>query len=183
MTCRAAKNSSNSGTRVEVPCETSFPIGPRSRFHGAVQCPSRPNLDEWPNQLKPEDRASRYTFGDEPSSGPRWTIATKDGSVIGFISFGASRDEDSPDHGEVYGLYVDPDYWHQGVGHALMEIAQQDLLQMGFSSANLWVLVGNSRAMMFYEREAWLPDGLSRVEEVWGLEVSSVRYQRSLAQF
>ena len=87
--------------------------------------------DDYLDQLKPEDRASRYTFGDVPSSGPRWIIATKDGSVIGFVSFGASRDEDTPDQGEVYGLYVDPDYWHQGVGRALMDSAQRDLLQMG----------------------------------------------------
>lgn len=71
-------------------------------------------LDEYFDQLKPEDRAHRYTFGDEPSSGPRWIVAAKEDSVIGFVSFGFSRDEETPDHGEVYGLNVDADFWHQG---------------------------------------------------------------------
>ncbi len=138
--------------------------------------------DDYLDQWRPEVRADHYTFGDALSSGPRWTVADDDGSVIGFINFGASRDEDTPDHGEIYGLYVAPDSWQQGVGQALMDNALQNLQQLGFSFANLWVLVGNSRAMRFYERAAWSPDGLTRVEEVWGLEVSSVRYQRSLAQ-
>jgi ribosomal protein S18 acetylase RimI-like enzyme len=138
--------------------------------------------DDYLDQLKPEDRANRYTFGDGRSSGPRWTVAAEDGMVVGFVSFGTSRDEDTPDHGEVYGLYVDPDHWHRGVGRSLMDNAESDFLQTGFSVANLWVLVGNSRATDFYERGAWSPDGTSRVEEVWGLEVSSIRYQRSLSQ-
>jgi ribosomal protein S18 acetylase RimI-like enzyme len=137
--------------------------------------------DDYLEQLKPEDRAGRYTFGNEVSTGPRWIVAEEDGSVIGFASFGACRDADAPEHGEIYGLYVDPDNWQQGVGRALMDSAQRDLIQMGFSLAKLWVLVGNSRAIMFYEHAAWFPDGFRRLEEVWGLEVSSVRYQRSLS--
>ena len=34
--------------------------------------------------------------------------------VVGFVSVGASRDADAD--GELFAIYVDPDYWGRGVG-------------------------------------------------------------------
>lgn len=136
--------------------------------------------DEYLDQLRPEDRSSRYTFGADPFTGPHWLVATHEDTVLGFAQCGRSRDEDTPGHGEVFALYVDPDVWGRGVGRALLASAESTLHRMHCRAANLWVLVGNARTIRFYEHSGWTPDGRARTEEVWGLHVESARFQRTL---
>ena len=54
----------------------------------------------------------------------RWkdmTIIAKAGDrVIGFVVYGPCRDEDLPDAGEVYAIYVLSEYYDQKVGYRLM---------------------------------------------------------------
>jgi ribosomal protein S18 acetylase RimI-like enzyme len=94
--------------------------------------------------------------------------------VIGFVTFGPSRDEDTVGLGEIYALYVDPGRYEAGVGRMLMAHARRRLKAQGFEAAVLWVLLGNERAASFYEREGWEPDGAAREEEPYGI-VSNVR--------
>ena len=79
-------------------------------------------------------------------------LVAKDGaSVIGFASFGPSRDADAmSDRGEVWAIYVHPRAWSAGVGRALWLAARERLAAMGFSSVSLWVIAGNERATRFY---------------------------------
>ena len=44
-------------------------------------------------------------------------VAEVDGEIVGFVSVGASRDEDAD--GELYAIYVHPDHWGTGAGHEL----------------------------------------------------------------
>jgi ribosomal protein S18 acetylase RimI-like enzyme len=94
--------------------------------------------------------------------------------VIGFVTFGPSRDEDTVGMGEIYALYVDPGRYEAGVGRMLMAHARRRLKEQGFGAAVLWVLLGNERAASFYEREGWVADGATREEEPYGI-VSHVR--------
>jgi ribosomal protein S18 acetylase RimI-like enzyme len=96
------------------------------------------------------------------------------GTVVGFVTFGPSRDPDTVGMGEVYALYVDPGRYEGGVGRMLMAHARRRLKGEGFEAAVLWVLLGNERAASFYEREGWEPDGAVREEEPYGI-VSHVR--------
>jgi ribosomal protein S18 acetylase RimI-like enzyme len=136
--------------------------------------------DEYLDQLRPEDRAARYTFdSDDPNQRSTW-VALADEAICGFTSFGVSRDDDLPDAGEIYAIYVNPDRWGAGAGRLLMAKARSRLGEMGFSEAFLWVLDGNERARRFYEIDQWSPDGMRRQEEVWGITVNEVRHRRSL---
>jgi ribosomal protein S18 acetylase RimI-like enzyme len=94
--------------------------------------------------------------------------------VVGFVTFGPSRDEDAVGMGEIYALYVDPGRYGGGLGRMLMAHARGRLKEQGFEAAVLWVLQGNERAARFYEREGWKPDGAVREEEPYGI-VSHVR--------
>jgi ribosomal protein S18 acetylase RimI-like enzyme len=94
--------------------------------------------------------------------------------VIGFVTFGPSRDPDTVGLGEIYALYVDPGRYEAGVGRALMVHARRRLKEQGFEAAVLWVLQGNERAASFYEREGWAADGAVREEEPYGI-TSNVR--------
>jgi ribosomal protein S18 acetylase RimI-like enzyme len=57
--------------------------------------------------------------------------------------------------GEVYGFYVHPSAWGTGAAPALMSRCEEFLRDEGFTSAVLWVLRDNPRALAFYEKAGW----------------------------
>lgn len=140
---------------------------------------------EFLDALDPRDRAARYTFEASDPRAPTTVLAivAEDGAVeriAGFVTFGPSRDDDARDLGEVYALYVDPDRYRGGVGRILMAEARRRLREAGFADALLWVLDGNDRAALFYEREGWIPDGATRVEQPYGVVSNVRRFRRGL---
>ena len=82
--------------------------------------------------------------------------------------------------GELYGIYVHPDWWNRGVGRILINDARDRLARLGFDEAVLWVLDGNVRAERFYDKDGWRPDGQRRLAEVHGITVDELRYLRPL---
>jgi len=92
-------------------------------------------------------------------------VAEADGAVGGFVSAGPSRDRDLEGEGEIYAIYVQPELWGRGIGRALIDAAEQELRELGFAEAGLWVLEDNTRARRFYERRGWRENGESRVVE------------------
>jgi ribosomal protein S18 acetylase RimI-like enzyme len=155
--------------------------------------------------LDPRDRAGRYTFGSTEEGAPTTILAVvgeggdgedpsltnsrevRSGSppspgerVAGFVTFGASRDDDARGLSEVYALYVDPDRLRGGVGRMLMVEARRRLADDGFTEAILWVLQGNDRAASFYEGEGWSPDGARREENVYDIVSDVRRFRREL---
>lgn len=131
--------------------------------------------------LRPEDRAARYTFGSADPAQPATLVAVADGAIRGFATTSPAGDEDGPGAGQLGALYVDPAFWGGGMGRALIEAARAKLVAAGFEHAVLWVLSGNDRAIRFYERDGWRPDGAVRRELVWGVPVDEVRYGRRLS--
>ena len=91
-----------------------------------------------------------------------------------------SGDADLAGYGELFALYVDPDYWGRGIGMTLVSAAREQLASLGFANALLWVLMGNVRADRFYRNDLWVPDGIQRTDTVWGLTVNEIRYRRKL---
>jgi GNAT superfamily N-acetyltransferase len=124
---------------------------------------------EYLDNLRPEDRAARYTFGRP--DGPRTTVALLDDTIVGFVTIRGS---------ELGALNVDPDAWSRGVGRALIAQARADLAAAGATEASLWVLVGNTRAERFYALDGWTTDGTRRSETVWGITVDEIEYRRRL---
>jgi ribosomal protein S18 acetylase RimI-like enzyme len=129
--------------------------------------------------LDPRDRARRYTFAEEDGSTMVLALG-EDEALLGFVSFGRSRDADLPDHGEIGALYVDPDRYRGGVGRLLMAEARRRLAADGYADAFLWVLDGNARACDFYEREGWAPDGARREEKPYDIVSNVSRFRLSL---
>lgn len=82
-------------------------------------------------------------------------VAELDGEVIGFIATGACRDDDLPTARELWAIYVLPQHWGTGAGHALVQAAGQlDVV---------WVLKGNNQAIAFYERQGFRLDGATKL--------------------
>ena len=101
------------------------------------------------------------------------TIIAKDGDrVIVFVVCGPCRDEDLPDAGEVYAIYILSEYYDQKVGYRLM-LAALDRLK-DYSKTVVWVLKENKRAIRFYLRCGFHFDGKEK-ELPLGKPVTDVR--------
>jgi GNAT superfamily N-acetyltransferase len=135
---------------------------------------------EYLDALKPEDRAARYSFENPDIDRPFTIVAEDDGLIAGFATTGPARDADAEGWGELYALYVDPDYWGRGIGAELIKAARARLVELGFEQAILWVMKGNARAERFYAIDGWEADGHERSEVMWGVAVNEVRYRRRL---
>ena len=84
-------------------------------------------------------------------------VAKQNDNVIGFVCYG-DRGEEAPDVGEIFALYVLADYYGKGVGLKLMEEGLEQINR--FSQVRLWVLKENKRAIRFYEKCGFQPDGV-----------------------
>jgi ribosomal protein S18 acetylase RimI-like enzyme len=73
-----------------------------------------------------------------------------DGEVVGFGSCGPCRGEPGFT-GEVFTLYVAPDWQNQGIGRRLLLALFSRLAALGRNSAIIWVLRDNP-ARFFYQR-------------------------------
>ena len=102
------------------------------------------------------DRIPRV--GDE---GFRTWVAEVDGTIRGFAFTRPSEDDDlNPlEVAELMALYLDPGYFGRGIGKPLLAKAVAGMRSQGFLQATLWVLEDNARAITFYRREGWKPDG------------------------
>ena len=106
-------------------------------------------------------------------------VAELDQQVVGWISLGASRDDDAAgaNAGEVMALYVLARYWQTGVGLGLWRAGLQDLMKQGYERLTLWVLAGNERAIRFYRRAGCVEEtGTERTLERGGVTLVEVRY-------
>lgn len=74
----------------------------------------------------------------------------KDGNILGFGSCGRCR-AGMPYAGEVFTLYVAPDWQNQGLGRALLLALFERLRGQGCDSVIIWVLRDNP-ARFFYQR-------------------------------
>lgn len=70
--------------------------------------------------------------------------------LVGMTSFGPARDGEMGYDGEVYALYVDPAFFGQGAGRALMRGAFTVLRGRGFASCLIWAHAKNP-VRFFYE--------------------------------
>ena len=88
----------------------------------------------------------------------RTLLAYIDGVAVGFVSYGALRtpppgmSKIRPLYsGEIYALYLEPEYFRQGIGTALIQKAIEKLQEQKHQSMCLWVLDKNKRGCGFYE--------------------------------
>ncbi|MBQ7715744.1 MAG: GNAT family N-acetyltransferase [Clostridia bacterium] len=90
----------------------------------------------------------------------RWRdnlLVAKDADrVIGFVGYG-DRGKEALETGEIFALYVLSEYYGKGIGRRLMEAGMKQLKD--YSRICLWVLKENKRAIRFYQKCGFCPDG------------------------
>ena len=102
-------------------------------------------------------------------------IAKDVGRVIGFVGYG-DRGDEAPDIGEIFSLYVLSDYYGKGVGQQLMDAALKELRT--YKQVCLWVLKENGRAIRFYRKCGFCPNG----EEMYSTTVAAAEIRMTLKQ-
>lgn len=98
------------------------------------------------------------------------------GQVCGFITIGKCRDNDKSNlSGEIWGIYVSPQYWQKGYGKRLLEYGENLLREKGFKEIFLWVLKDNLTSRNFYEHFGYKIEGSKKVLKNLG-DIESIRY-------
>jgi GNAT superfamily N-acetyltransferase len=116
---------------------------------------------------------------DRADAGAR-VVGVADSQVIGMGIAGAPEDDQMPkDVGEIFAVYVLPEWQGRGVGRTLLARLISALQALGYQSAILWTLRDLPPTRRFYEANGWAFDGAEATHDWHGL-VYLVRYGRDL---
>jgi GNAT superfamily N-acetyltransferase len=111
---------------------------------------------------------ARQAMWEEILAGDESTVLVA-GEIDGFVAF-------EPASREIRALYVAPARFRQGIGTELLQAAHEAL----DGDTALWVFAGNERALAFYERHGYRPDGATHLHEPTGL--TEVRMTRQIRE-
>jgi ribosomal protein S18 acetylase RimI-like enzyme len=148
---------------------------------------------------KVHDQAWRYAYdGMIPAKelariitrrGPRWwdrairrgtaiLVIEAGGAICGYATFGPNRARNLVQKGEIYEIYLLPEYQGIGLGTRLFLSARRELARYGFDSVVVWALADNENACRFYKNaggrrvaranERFGDTSLTKVAFAWG---------------
>ncbi len=93
--------------------------------------------------------------------GPRWwrsailrgtglLVLDFDSRIGGYSTYGRNRVPSMPYSGEIFELYLAPQYQGLGLGRRLFAAARRELAEHGYLSTIVWALADNEKALAFY---------------------------------
>lgn len=168
ITVRAA-TADDAGAIARVHVETW-----RVAYHGLLP-------DEEIRKISVEQRRG-FWKGELAKSGPgKVDVAEDRAGVVGFCSYGPTRDQDAAAAAEIYAVYVHPENWRRGAGRRLCARAALAAAERGHDAITLWVVKGNERACRFYDRIGFRPDGGARRNTRFlATPFDEIRYRKAL---
>ncbi len=89
---------------------------------------------------------------DAITGGTRLIVLDFADKVAGYSSYGRNRMPSLNYSGEIFELYLAPEYQGGGLGRRMFEAARRDLAAHGQTTFVVWALAGNERALGFYRR-------------------------------
>ena len=89
----------------------------------------------WDSAIRKGSRVSVLVFGDK---------------VAGYANYGRNCARSLYYDGEIYELYLRPEFQGLGFGHKLFAAVRRDLTQSGLQSMVVWALSDNAPALDFY---------------------------------
>jgi ribosomal protein S18 acetylase RimI-like enzyme len=96
---------------------------------------NRRGPDWWDGAIRKGSRISLLVFGE---------------TVAGYANYGRNRARSLHYDGEIYEIYLRPEFQGLGFGRRLFTAARRDLTQSGMKSLVVWALGDNSPAVDFY---------------------------------
>lgn len=121
--------------------------------------------------LRPERSAAYWRArAADPAHAHRTLVARDaDGLVVGFISTGPSRDDDAPTAWELYAINLLARVHGTGLADELLARG------LGDRPATLWVVEANARALAFYRRHGFEPEGARTRHAAGAPEIRMIR--------
>src|SRR5271154_2750242 len=123
---------------------------------------NRRGAEWWEGAIRKGSRISILVFGD---------------TVAGYANYGRNRARSLTYDGEIYELYLRPEFQGLGFGRRLFAAAKRDLAQSGLKSMVVWALSDNDPATEFYRAlggrmvarssEKFGPKSLDKVAFAW----------------
>jgi ribosomal protein S18 acetylase RimI-like enzyme len=113
----------------------------RTAYQGIIPGPELDKLinrrgpDWWESAIRKGSRIAILVFGD---------------AVAGYANYGRNRARSLYYDGEIYELYLRPEFQGLGFGRKLFTAARKDLAQSGLHSLVVWALSDNELAVDFY---------------------------------
>jgi ribosomal protein S18 acetylase RimI-like enzyme len=113
----------------------------RGAYQGVIPGPeldkliNRRGADWWDSAIRNRSRIAVLSFGD---------------SVAGYANYGRNRARSLYYEGEIYELYLRPEFQGLGFGRKLFQSVRRDLGQSGLHSLVVWALSDNESAVAFY---------------------------------
>ncbi len=101
------------------------------------------------SKAEDQERFTEWIFGPEP-----WAFgyaACVDEKVVGFVLAGANEGDPAGYEGEIFKLFVLPEYQGRGLGILLLLAAAEALQARSYEKVAIWVY-RDSRATHFYEK-------------------------------
>ncbi|MBI3436059.1 MAG: GNAT family N-acetyltransferase [Proteobacteria bacterium] len=89
----------------------------------------------WESAIRKGSRISVLVFGDQ---------------LAGYANYGRNRARSLHYDGEIYEIYLRPEFQGLGYGRRLFAAARRDLAQTGLKSLVIWALSENDPAIEFY---------------------------------
>jgi ribosomal protein S18 acetylase RimI-like enzyme len=110
-------------------------------------------------------------------------VAEIDNQLIGFISFGLTRDKDVDKESvaEIRAIYLDPTYYRCGYGKLLCEAAITQLKANGYREVTLWVLDNYTPAISFYQALHFQKTDGVKIDSKSTVELKTRRFSRFLS--
>lgn len=84
--------------------------------------------------------------------GSRLSVLDFDDTIGGYSSYGRNRVPALPFGGEIFELYLAPEFQGLGFGRRLFQAARRDLADHGYGQVLVWALADNDRAISFYSK-------------------------------
>ena len=113
----------------------------RAAYQGIIPGPeldkliNRRGANWWDSAIRKGSRISILGFGE---------------MVAGYANYGRNRARSLYYDGEIYELYLRPEFQGLGFGHKLFSSVRRDLGQSGLQSMVVWALSDNTQALEFY---------------------------------
>ena len=117
----------------------------------------------------------------EPREGTMHLVVQCGNEVTGFAIVGPAVGGSAAGAGQLHAINVHPDWWAQRAGSVLFAAAEQQLIELGYERAVLWVAKSNDRAISFYNNRRWFQDGATLEDARFDPPVSENRHSRTLA--
>jgi GNAT superfamily N-acetyltransferase len=97
-------------------------------------------------QIDPSDNLERWRAWLACDSGYVTKVADESGIAIGHTTVSRNR---------LVHLFVNPDYWRQGIGLELLGVGEGLLRDAGHRKLELWTRIGNEPAIALYLKCGW----------------------------